>query len=207
MTVRLVLLVLCLAAVAALSLDPAWADARVVAVPGVLASLLLVLLRLRGAARRGGPAPEARWIVVDGSNVMYWKDGTPQVGTVRDVVARLVALGYAPGVMFDANAGHLLAGAYRHDGAFARMLGLPQDRVMVVPKGTQADGYILQAARDLGARVVTNDRFRDWIEQFPEVRQPGHLVRGNYRDGALWLDLASPAAARPDGPALQTVSR
>ena len=201
MTVRLVLLVLCLAAVAALSLNPAWADARLVAVLGVLASLLLILLRLLG------PAPEAPWIVVDGSNVMYWKDGTPQAGTVRDVVARLVALGYAPGVMFDANAGHLLEGAYRHDGAFARMLDLPPDRVMVVPKGTQADGYILQAARDLGARIVTNDRFRDWIEQFPEVRQPGHLVRGNYRDGALWLDLADPAAARPDRPALQTVSR
>ncbi|MCU0912684.1 MAG: hypothetical protein MUE98_15560, partial [Rhodobacteraceae bacterium] len=59
----------------------------------------------------------------------------------------------------------------------------------------------------LGAQIVTNDRFRDWVERFPEVRQPGHLVRGNYRDGALWLDLGNPAAANPERAALQTVSR
>ena len=35
---------------------------------------------------------------------------------------------------------------------------------------------------------VTNDRFRDWADVHPEVREPGHLIRGGYRDGVLWLD-------------------
>jgi hypothetical protein len=47
----------------------------------------------------------------------------------------------------------------------------------------------LAAAADLGARVVTNDRYRDWVEQHPEVTEPGHLIRGGYKAGKLWLDL------------------
>ncbi|SDZ60416.1 hypothetical protein SAMN05444004_13012 [Jannaschia faecimaris] len=44
-------------------------------------------------------------------------------------------------------------------------------------------------ARDMGAIVVTDDRYRDWADDFPEVRRKGHLVRGGYRDGKLWLNL------------------
>jgi hypothetical protein len=91
--------------------------------------------------------------------------------------------------MFDANAGYKLAGQYLHDGALGRQLGLPKDRVMVVPRGTPADPMILTAARDLNARIVTNDRYRDWIETYPEINNPGHLIRGGFRNGQLWLDL------------------
>jgi hypothetical protein len=61
--------------------------------------------------------------------------------------------------------------------------------VMVVAKGVQADGFILQSARDLQARIVSNDRFRDWQDTFPEVASAGYLVQGGYREGRLWLDL------------------
>ena len=92
-------------------------------------------------------------------------------------------------MVFDANAGYKITGRYQHDGALGRLLGLPEDRVMVVAKGTQADPTVLTAARDLGARGVSNDRYRDWAETFPEVLDPGHVVRGGYRGGKLWLDL------------------
>ena len=72
---------------------------------------------------------------------------------------------------------------------------------MAVPKGSPADQHILTAARDLGARVVSNDRFRDWSDAFPEVREPGRLVRGDYDAGRLSLDLdeASAFSARSRG--------
>jgi hypothetical protein len=120
---------------------------------------------------------------------MYWKDDTPRIETVREVVHHLADLGFTPGVMFDANAGYLLFGRYRHHGYMGRMLGIHSDRVWVVPKGTPADHYILKAARKLGARIVTNDRYRDWVEGHPEIRKPGHLIRGGYRSGKVWLDL------------------
>ena len=44
---------------------------------------------------------------------------------------------------------------------FSKLLKMPESHIMVVPKETPADPYILQAARDYGARIVSNDRFRD----------------------------------------------
>lgn len=120
---------------------------------------------------------------------MHWQDGVPRLEAVREVLSCLKAQGYSPGVIFDANAGYLLSGAYMHDSVLAKALGLPRDRVMVVPKGTPADPAILTAARDLGARIVTNDRYRDWIEDYPEISQPGHLIRGAFQDGKVLLDL------------------
>lgn len=120
---------------------------------------------------------------------MHWKKGTPQVATLREVLSNLNDAGYAPCVVFDANAGYKLAGRYIHDAEAGRLLGLPKKRVMIAPKGTPADPLILAAARDYNGKVVTNDRFLDWADDYPEVHQPGTLVRGGYRNGNLWLSL------------------
>lgn len=176
-----------LGVVVALTL-PGWSDLMILAGPSALASTLLLLSALvhRISGRR---AASKKAIVVDGSNVMYWKDETPRIEAVRDVVDHLSRLGFTVGVVFDANAGYLISGRYRHDKEMGYLLGMPQAQVLVVPKGIQADPYILAAARDHGARIVTNDRYRDWVEDHPEIRTPGHLIRGGFRDGALWLDL------------------
>jgi rRNA-processing protein FCF1 len=133
------------------------------------------------------------YVVIDGSNVMHWKDKKPNIEPVRDVVQHLKNQGFTPGVVFDANVGHLLTSKYQHHREMADLVGLPEDRVLVVHKGTQADEYILTVARGLGAPVVTNDRYRDWAEDFPEVHEPGRLVSGGYREGKLWLDLETAA--------------
>ncbi|WP_138424022.1 NYN domain-containing protein [Maritimibacter alexandrii] len=138
-----------------------------------------LVLRVRRSRR---PA-----VLVDGSNVMYWRGETPDIRTVRQVVKRLEADGFRPGVMFDANAGYLLFGHYTLDRAFAKHLNLPEKRVMVVPKGTQADGHLLRAAADMNARIVTNDRFRDWGDRYPLVTEKGRLIRGGYRGNRLHL--------------------
>jgi hypothetical protein len=164
---------------------PGYGDLLMLAGPMLLASLWLLLRRRLGQAEGAKP----NWVVVDGSNVMHWQDGVPQIATVRAVVEKLKAAGYTPGVVFDANAGYKLVGKYKHDTALGKMLGLPGDRVMVVPKGTPADPMILESARSLGARVVSNDRYRDWAETHPEVTTPGHVIAGGYRDGQLWLGL------------------
>lgn len=173
---------------------PGWADLAPLAGLCAFAGLILFFAALLRVEPRSTAAP--RWVIVDGSNVMYWKGDTPQIDTVREVLDRLAALGFTPGIVFDANAGHLLAGKYLHHAAIAELLGLAEDRVMVVNKGTPADATILAVARDLGARIVSNDRFRDWLDQHPEVDLPGALIRGGFEDGALWLALED-AAQRP----------
>jgi hypothetical protein len=178
---------------AALSV-PGWADLAPLAGLCAFAGLILIGAALLRVEPRAAAAP--RWVIVDGSNVMYWKDDTPQIETVREVLDHLAALGFSPGIVFDANAGHLLAGRYLHHAAFAGLLGLAEDRVMVVNKGTPADATILAAARDLGAQIVSNDRYQDWRDQHPEVDRPGALIRGGFEDGALWLALDD-AVQRP----------
>lgn len=187
---------------------PGWVDLLLLAGPCALASLYL-LIRAGLAARvpdAKGDAPAMRgfrlrrrgaerYVLVDGSNVLHWRDNKPDLDTLRAVIAAVAARGLVPAVVFDANAGYLVAGKYLHDKALGDLLALPEDRVMVVQKGAPADPVLLTAARDLGARIVTNDRYRDWATDFPQVREPGFLVRGGWRNGALWLDLDDMAMA------------
>lgn len=165
---------------------PGLADLALLAGLSSVASLWLLVAE---SLRRERAAAAPKWIIVDGSNVMHWKDGTPRIETLRLVLDRLVALGFSPGVVFDANVGYLVANRYLHHGALARLLGLTEDRVMVVHKGTPADATILAAARDLGTPIVSNDQFRDWADAHPDPRRPQRLVQGGFRDGAVWLSL------------------
>ena len=202
MIVPLILLIISLAGVGAASAIEIFSDLNLIAVPSVVASAyLLIRARLRhvqpdqrrrrkiGQSRGAWLKSDQQYIIVDGSNVMHWNDGTPQLETLREVVHQLVARGFDPGVVFDANAGYLLTGKYQHHGAMGKLLGLSEERIMVVDKGNPADPTILAAAKDLGARIVTNDRYKDWADTHPEVHTSGHLVRGGYVAGKLWLDL------------------
>ncbi|MFO1174574.1 MAG: hypothetical protein U1E48_05130 [Paracoccaceae bacterium] len=159
---------------------PGLSDWALLAAPCLLASAWL-LVRERRAA------PVLGQVVVDGSNVMHWDRGQPSLDPVKAVIGNLASAGRDPGVIFDANAGYKLADRYLDDRALARLLGLPESRVLVVPKGTPADQYILNAARGLGAKVVSNDRYRDWAAAFPEVDRAGFVIRGGYREGRVWL--------------------
>src|SRR6056297_1360088 len=194
MGVPVLLLILSLVGVAVALVLPGYEDLILLAAPCAIAALV-VLLRALFARIKAPPESEAEQnrILIDGSNVMHWKDNTPQIATLREVIGHLRGLGFSPGVVFDANAGYLLTGKYKHDDAMAKYRGLAEDWVMGVPKGTIADSYLLTVARDVDAPIVTNDRYRDWAGEYPEIAQPGRLIRGGYRDGVLWLDeIAAP---------------
>lgn len=153
---------------------------------GILFSVLFGLLWLRSLIK-GRKRQKARPILIDGSNVMHWNKGNPEIKIVRNMVDALKTNGFDAGVIFDANVGYKLDGHYMNDVALARKLGLPVKNVMVSPKGIQADQFLLQAARDMGAPIVTNDRFRDWVDDFPEILDAGKLMRGGFKHGAPYL--------------------
>ena len=174
-----------------------WLDVSVLC--AVAALLLLVRAVIRGpndtafqrlSRQDDDPRPKKakRPVVIDGSNIMYWEGESPKLETVQRVIQTLKGRGFQPGIVFDANAGYLLADRYLDDRHFAKMLRLPASRVLVVPKGEPADPTILAAARDLGAKVISNDQFRDWVTDFPEISEDGRLVRGGFQDRTLWFD-------------------
>jgi hypothetical protein len=214
MSVPMLLALSALAASAVALMLPGLSDLILVTLPSFLAAVWLWLRAPRGnrrPARTDRPpswrrtakavsldhshAAPLRPIVIDGSNVLFWKDNSPMISTLRMVINRLKASGYAPGVVFDANAGYLLTGRYQHDGNLARMLDLPEDQVLVVARGTPADPTILQIARSLQAPVLSNDRYRDWQDTYPEVSTPGHVLRGRIDETGLSLDLPQMAQA------------
>lgn len=125
-----------------------------------------------------GQRPKQNWIVVDGSNVLYWDRDVPNLQSLKYVLGALASEGFVPVVWFDANAGYLIANKYMGPRPLAGALDLPAKNVFVAPKGTPADPLLLSAARKLGARVVTNDKFRDWVDDYPEITEPGFLIWG-----------------------------
>ena len=178
---RLIFLISVTASLAALATSVS-DDLLLLSVPWAIASVVMIDNALRDDSLTWERGPGA-----DGSNVMHWKDDSPNIQTVREVLDELTARGFSPGVVFDANAGYKIADRYLNERALARLLKFPSDRVHVVPKGEPADPFILRAANGLGARVVTNDRYRDWIDAYPEVRRPGFLIKGRYDGGVLKL--------------------
>jgi hypothetical protein len=156
-----------------------------------LAVLLIVTFLVLWRRRRrpvSTPQQDGRQIIlIDGSNVIHWQDNTPQFAPLKQVVHDLSRRGYKPAVVFDANIGYKLTGQFMGERELSRMLSLRNDQILVVPNGQQADPFLLETARDLQARIVTNDRYRDWAERYPDVARPENLVRGEMRDGRVWL--------------------
>ena len=146
----------------------------------------------RGSQRRDR-APASRrdqrpLAVIDGSNLMYWRDNQPDLTPVRAAARACEAKGYKVGVIFDANAGYRLYNRFMPAHRLSPELGLPQDQVFVVPKGEQADPFLLNFASEENAILLSNDRFRDRISGYPQLNTPGRLVRGHWDQGEIHLN-------------------
>jgi len=150
---------------------------------GLAFGLVLLAIRLWSHPR----PPRAKRIVLDGSNLLYWLDEAPSLRSVQIVLRAVQDRGLVPVVWFDANVGYLIGDRWLGPAAMARLLDLDARQVFVAPKGTPADPLLLDAARALGVRVVSNDRFRDWAEARPWLAGPGFLIRGCIRDGVADL--------------------
>ena len=151
----------------------------------VAASVLLLRAALAGlpAARKAG-----HWIVIDGSNVMYWRDERPSLVALQQVVAAVETAGFRPMIWFDANVGYKLGTRYMGEAELSQALSLGRSQIRMAPKGTPADALLLAHATKLGTGVVSNDRFRDWAAAFPSLAEEGVLVRGRWVDGTVRLD-------------------
>jgi hypothetical protein len=107
-----------------------------------------------------------RTAIVDGSNVAHSTEGgAARLSNIRLVCEKLREHGYEPIVVADAALRHQIdeRAVYEElvDGGTIRQ----------APAGTDADYFILSFARELDANVVSNDRFKDRLEAFPEARE------------------------------------
>lgn len=104
-------------------------------------------------------------VLVDASNVAHATEDTPaRLANVLLVRDKLREDGFEPILVADAALRHRIddAGGYE---ALVKNGDLRQ-----APAGTDADYFILSFARELDAAVLSNDRFKERIAHFPEVK-------------------------------------
>jgi hypothetical protein len=142
--------------------------------------------------RKSSPGRPA--IIVDGSNVMHWQADVPSLKTLMLVLNDLTARGFAPQVYFDANVGYKLFNRPMDTRDLAQQLALAPGQITLAPSRTPADPLLIAHAIDAGVPVVSNDRFMDWREAFPQIRGKGFLVPGRVMGGRVELRFATAAA-------------
>jgi hypothetical protein len=126
-------------------------------------------------------AEDQEVVVVDGSNVAYAEEGEgPKLASIQAVCAKLEEEGLRPLVLVDARLRHTIDDP---DG-YEEMVEAGQIRQ--APAGTDADFFILSFARELDARIVSNDRFRDRASGFPGTSD--RLIRFMVVDGEVVLE-------------------
>ncbi|HEX4682979.1 MAG TPA: hypothetical protein VH277_09735 [Gemmatimonadaceae bacterium] len=105
-------------------------------------------------------------VLVDGSNVAHSTEGeTAQVANLIAIQNKLKEEGFEPIIVADAALRHQIDDTVKYEQL------IDQGVVRQAPAGTDADYFILSFARELNAGIVSNDRFRDRIKQFPEARE------------------------------------
>ena len=109
---------------------------------------------------------ETRTVIIDGSNVAHSTEGEKAaLQNIRLVREKLIEEGYQPVVLADAALRHQI-----DDGRAFEAL-VEDGTIKQAPAGTDADYFILSFARELSADIVSNDRFKDRVEAFPEVKK------------------------------------
>jgi hypothetical protein len=127
-------------------------------------------------------------IIVDGSNVAYYGQKadeetgkiTPSLKTLKVAIATLKKLGHTPIVLSDAPLRHEIDDK---DG-FNEMID--NEEVFPVPAGTIADHYILNLAYEQDAKILSNDYFRDYQDEFQDIssrRLPYRVKNGRFQIG------------------------
>jgi hypothetical protein len=111
-------------------------------------------------------AGESRTVIIDGSNVAHSTEGEKAtLENIRVVRDKLIEEGYQPVVLADAALRHQID----DEPGFEALV--ENGTIKQTPAGTDADYFILSFARELDATIVSNDRFKDRVEAFPEIKK------------------------------------
>ena len=122
-------------------------------------------------------------VVVDASNVAHYvknKDGKPQMINILAAVKALEESGDEFVIIADASLRHEIDDKEK----FVKLL--ESDNVEEVPAGNDADHFILDIAVREKAKVLSNDKFRDYAAEFrniPSMRIPFIIDNGRLTFG------------------------
>jgi hypothetical protein len=107
-------------------------------------------------------------VVIDGNNVIHYST-TPsspkkaRIEQLLEVIKDLEQRGFDVIPLISAKTKYYID----KKGLLKKLLS--QGAILEIPTGTDDDLYILETARKLQAKIVTNDLFRDYVKKFPEI--------------------------------------
>lgn len=105
-------------------------------------------------------------VLIDASNVAHSTEGDrPRLANILAVRDKVAEEGQQPIIVADAALRHQID----RQADYERLID--DGVVRQAPAGTDADWFILSFARELDARIVSNDRFRDRQKQFPDAQE------------------------------------
>ena len=120
-------------------------------------------------------------VLVDASNVAHSTEGgEARLRNIQLVQEKLREAGLEPIIVADAALRHQI------DDKPAYETLIDEGKVHQAPAGTDADYFILSFAREMDARILTNDRFRDRAKDFP--RERNRVIRYMIVDGEVVLE-------------------
>ncbi|SFD61420.1 Zc3h12a-like Ribonuclease NYN domain-containing protein [Sulfitobacter brevis] len=130
---------------------------------------------------------KSKTAIIDGSNIYHFgREKGLGAKPLGDVARNLRTQGYRVVCFFDANIFYTLMehGAFSQNqphrlALLENIFGLGKNEIYVVPSGVQADGYILETLNHLPISfAVTNDKFRDYANEYRMVMNDGQWRRG-----------------------------
>jgi hypothetical protein len=127
------------------------------------------------------PGKSKRRAVVDASNVAHATEGgEARLANIELVQKKLREQGFEPLVVADAALRHKIDRSAEYERLISDGL------VHQAPAGTDADYFILSFAREMDARILSNDRFRDRARDFPQERE--RIIRYMIVQGEVVLE-------------------
>ncbi|OPY27401.1 MAG: Zc3h12a-like Ribonuclease NYN domain protein [Methanobacterium sp. PtaU1.Bin242] len=125
-------------------------------------------------------------VMVDASNVAHYgrqKDGKPSLDNIYKAAEALESLGYQPVLIADASLRHEID----EKEEFNKLLD--EDIVQQVPSGTTADHFILKMAEEEDAKILSNDAFREYNDEFQDIRS--RRIPYTFKNGNINLGTSS----------------
>jgi len=105
-------------------------------------------------------------VIIDAANVAHFKKGKndkPSLDNVLNAVSSLKALGYEPYAIADASLRHEIDKKEEFNAL------LEKGEIQQVPSGTTADHFILKIAYEEHAKILSNDIFREYNDEFKDI--------------------------------------
>lgn len=125
-------------------------------------------------------------VIIDASNVAHFgkgRDGQPSLDNILEAIEALKGLGYEPFAIADAPLRHEIDKKEE----FNKLL--EEEKIQQVPSGTTADHFILKIAYDENAKILSNDVFREYNDEFKDIASK--RIPYSMKDGKIDIGTSS----------------